>query len=189
MCVAHAHGTSKLKVLDCGVARVISDQALSLGQRAATVGQICTFPPAYAAPETLHDALGPIGPQTDVYSFAVLVVELLVDRTPTEGEHIGEYADRALDPERRPTPRAMGVNAGDAVEAVLAKAVTVDPSQRPGDIGEFWGMLKNAASRDAQQNRAGGDMGFPKPPVTAAPSARAGYLPRTPAAGLAPGRQ
>src|SRR5258708_406468 len=184
--VAYAHGSSKLKVLDFGVAKVISDHALSLGPRAATVGQIRMFTPAYAAPEQFHDALGPIGPQTDVYSFAVLVVELLADRTPVEGEHIGEYADRALDPERRPTPRAMGVNAGDAVEAVVARAVTVDPSQRPGDIGEFWGMLKNAASRDAQQNRAGGDAGFPKPPVTAAPSARAGYLPRTTAGGLPP---
>ena len=38
-----------------------------------------------------------------------MVVELLADRTPIEGEHIGEYADRALDPERRPTPRSMGV--------------------------------------------------------------------------------
>jgi serine/threonine-protein kinase len=183
--VAYAHGSSKLKVLDFGVAKVISDHALSLGPRAATVGQIRMFTPAYAAPEQFHDALGPIGPQTDVYSFAVLVVEILADRTPIEGEHIGEYADRALDPERRPTPRSMGIAIGDAVEAVLAKAVTVDPSQRPTDIGEFWGMLKNAATRDAQLNRAGGEPGFPQPPIAAAPSARAGYGgPRNTAGGL-----
>src|SRR5258708_5231405 len=182
--VAHDHGSSKLKVLDFGVAKVISDHALSLGPRAVTVGQIRMFTPAYAAPEQFHDALGPIGAQTDVYSFAVLVVELLADRTPIEGEHIGEYADRALDPERRPTPRAMGVAVGDAIEAVIAKAVTVDPSQRPGDIGEFWGMLKNAATRDAQQNRSGGEPGYPKPPIAAAPSARAGYVSRTTAGGL-----
>jgi serine/threonine-protein kinase len=183
--VAYAHGSSKLKVLDFGVAKVISDHALSLGPRAATVGQIRMFTPAYAAPEQFHDALGPITAQTDVYSFAVLVVELLADRTPIEGEHIGEYADRALDPERRPTPRSMGIPIGDAVEAVLARAVTVDPSQRPSDIGEFWGMLKNAATRDAQLGRSGGEPGFPKPPIAAAPSARAGYGgPRNTAGGL-----
>ncbi len=187
--VAHAHGTSKLKVLDFGVAKVISDHALALGPRAATIGQIRMFTPAYAAPEQFHEALGPIGPQTDVYSFAVLVVELLADRTPIEGEHIGEYADRALDPERRPTPRSMGVSVGDAVEAVIAKAVTVDPSQRPSDVGEFWGMLKNAANRDAQQFRGGeyrgvAQAGFPKPPVDAAPSARAMYAPRVTAGKL-----
>jgi serine/threonine-protein kinase len=183
--VAHAHGTTKLKVLDFGVAKVISDHALALGPRAQTIGQIRMFTPAYAAPEQFHEALGPIGPQTDVYSFAVLVVELLADRTPIEGDHIGEYADRALDPERRPTPRSMGVQVGDAVEAVIAKAVTVDPSQRPSDVGEFWGMLKNAANRDAQQFRAGGvQAGFPKPPIDAAPSARAMYAPRVTAGKL-----
>src|SRR5262249_38137825 len=48
-------------------------------------------------------------------------------------------------------------------------------SQRPTDIGEFWGMLKNAATRDAQLGRSGGEPGFPKPPIAAAPSARAGF--------------
>ena len=182
--VAHSQGTSKLKVLDFGVAKVISDHALSLGPRVATIGQIRMFTPAYAAPEQFHDALGAIGPQTDVYSFAVLVVELLADRAPIEGEHIGEYADRALDPGRRPTPRSMGVHVGDAVEAVLARAVTVDPSQRPRDIGEFWGMLKNAATRDANQSRGVGELGFPSPPVMAAPSARGADLSKVTAGGL-----
>jgi eukaryotic-like serine/threonine-protein kinase len=171
--VAHTQGTSKLKVLDFGVAKVISDHALSLGPRVATIGQIRMFTPAYAAPEQFHDALGAIGPHTDVYSFAVLMVELLADRAPIEGEHIGEYADCALDPGRRPTPRSMGVHVGDAVEAVLARAVTVDPSQRPRDIGEFWGMLKNAATRDAHQSRGLGELGHPTPPALVAPSARA----------------
>jgi serine/threonine-protein kinase len=182
--VAHAQGSSKLKVLDFGVAKVISDHALSLGPRVATIGQIRMFTPAYAAPEQFHDALGAIGPYTDVYSFAVLVVELLADRAPIEGEHIGEYADRALDPERRPTPRSMGVVVGDAVEAVLARAVTVDPSQRPRDIGEFWGMLKNAATRDAHQSRSLGEVGFPQPAGMAAPSARGAQVAKVTAGGI-----
>src|SRR5258708_15227664 len=112
------------------------------------------FTPAYAAPEQFHDALGPIGPQTDVYSFAVLVVELLADRTPVEGEHIGEYADRALDPQRRPTPRAIALNACDAVEAVLTPPLTADPSHRPGNIREYSGIPKKSAYRDAHQTSA-----------------------------------
>ncbi|HEY3595283.1 MAG TPA: serine/threonine-protein kinase [Polyangiaceae bacterium] len=169
--VAHAHDSSKLKVLDFGVAKIVSDHALSIGPRAATIGQIRMFTPAYAAPEQFQEDLGPIGPQTDVYSFAVMVVELLVDRSPIEGEHLGDYADRALDPVRRPTPRAMDIDVGDAVEAVIARAVSVNPKERPHDVGEFWGMLKHAAQRD-QKVRDSDVHGFPNPPVQAAPSAR-----------------
>src|SRR5215471_17761359 len=170
----HAQNSVKLKVLDFGVAKIISDHALSIGPRAATLGQIRMFTPAYAAPEQFHEPLGPIAAATDVYSFAVLVVELLADKTPIEGEHLGEYADRALDPARRPTPRAMGIEVGDAVEAVIARAVSVDPARRPKDIGEFWGMLKHAVQVD-QKNRTSDEQGYPEPPLAAAPSFRGGY--------------
>jgi hypothetical protein len=112
-----------------------------------------------------------------VYSFAVMLVELLADKTPVEGEHIGEYADRALDLHRRPTPRSMGVEVGDAVEAAIGKAVSVNPAERPRDIGEFWGMLKHASQRD-QKARESGERGVPYSPHDAAPSAREARRPR-----------
>jgi serine/threonine protein kinase len=183
--VAHAHDSSKLKVLDFGVAKIVSDHALSIGPRAATIGQIRMFTPAYAAPEQFQDDVGPISAQTDVYSFAVVVVELLADKTPVEGEHIGDYADRALDAARRPTPRSMGIEVGDAVEAVIARAVSVDPAQRPQDIGEFWGMLKHASQRD-QKARDGDAHGFPNSPLSAAPSAKEPRRTRATAAARAP---
>jgi serine/threonine protein kinase len=181
--IVHADGGRKLKVLDFGVAKIISDHALALGPRAATLGQIRMFTPAYAAPEQFDESLGAIATQTDVYSFAVLLVEILADKTPIEGEHIGEYADRALDRARRPTPRAMGITVGDAVEAVITQAVSVDPARRPRDIGEFWGMLKHAAQRD-ERARTGERHGYPTPPLAAAPSAR--NAPRPQAAGKLP---
>jgi len=176
---AHAHDdSSKLKVLDFGVAKVISDHALALGPRAVTLGHVRLFTPAYAAPEQFDETIGPITPQTDVYSLAVLVVELLGDRTPIEGEHIGEFADRALDRQNRPTPRALGLDVGDAVESVLARGVAVEPQARPRDIGELWSLLKGAAARDARVVRRGAGEGFPLPPQDIAPSARDGYVSR-----------
>lgn len=140
--VAHSQGSTKLKVLDFGVAKVISDHAMSLGPRAATLGQVRMFTPAYGAPEQFNDSLGKIAQYTDVYACALVVLELLTDRTPVSGEHFGELADRVLDRGRRPTPRAMGVAVGDAVENVMLRAVSVDPSHRPSDIGEFGNVEK-----------------------------------------------
>jgi serine/threonine protein kinase len=141
-------GGFKLKVMDFGVAKVLQDHLLSLGPRAATLGQIKMFTPAYGAPEQFDDKLGPIGPWTDVYAFALMLVELLQDKSAFDGENLGEFLDQATNPHVRPTPRSLGIQVGDRVEAIMRSALDVNPRQRPGDIGEFWGSLKHAAQTD-----------------------------------------
>jgi hypothetical protein len=39
--------------------------------------------------------------------------------------------------------------------------VSIDPARRPGDVGEFWGMLKNAVSRDLEARGSFGYSGAP----------------------------
>lgn len=143
----------RVKVLDFGVAKIVSDGALDMGPRVATFGQIRIFAPAYGAPEQFDDRLGPVGPWTDVYALALVFIEALRDHTVMEGEHLGEYAMKAVDTTFRPTPRALGVAVGDELEATLAKALAVVARERPQDAGEFWGMLKNAVRRDQESGR------------------------------------
>jgi serine/threonine protein kinase len=140
----------KLKVLDFGVAKILADSALATGHAARTMGNVRMFAPAYGAPEQFDENVGPIGPWTDVYAVALVTLEALGDRTVMDGEHLGEFAMKALDPAHRPTPRALGIAVGDGVEALLARAVAIDPGERPGDAGELWGMLKHAMGVDAQ---------------------------------------
>ena len=104
------------------------------------------FAPAYGAPEQFDETVGAIGPWTDVYALALVVLEALTNRTAMEGERLGEFALKALDGMNRPTPRSVGVSVGDDVEAVMARAVAISPSTRPSDAGQFWGMLKHAMS-------------------------------------------
>ncbi len=144
----------RLKVLDFGVAKVVSDHALSLGPRAATMGQIKMFTPAYGAPEQFDSTIGATGPQTDVYAFALIVVELLGDRPPIAGEHLGEFLEAATTEARRPTPRALGLAVSDRVEALFESALAVRPTDRPADLGEFWGQLKNALLQDEEARRS-----------------------------------
>ncbi len=143
----------KLKVLDFGVAKVVSDHALAMGPRAVTLGHIRIFAPAYASPEQFEDKIGKIGPWTDVYSITLVILEMLRDRTVNEGEHLGEFAMKTLDEVNRPTPRSLGISVGDAVEALLGRAVSMAPSERPQDAGELWGMLKNAIRIDTESGR------------------------------------
>jgi hypothetical protein len=145
---------TKLKVLDFGVAKVLADSALAMGAAARTLGNVRIFTPAYGAPEQFDESVGAIGPWTDVYAIALVVLECLTDRTVVDGEHIGELAAKALDPGRRPTPRALGVPTGDEVEAAMARAVALSPAERPRDAGELWGMLKHAIAADQASGRA-----------------------------------
>jgi eukaryotic-like serine/threonine-protein kinase len=141
---------TKLKVLDFGVAKVMADSALAIGPTAKTVGNVRIFAPAYGAPEQFDERAGVIGPWTDVYTLALVALEALVDRTIMEGEHIGQFAAKALDPVNRPTPHVVGAATGAAVEKVFARALAVNPTDRPRDAGEWWGLLKNSMQRDAQ---------------------------------------
>jgi serine/threonine-protein kinase len=142
----------KLKVLDFGVAKVVSDHALEMGPRAPTLGHIRIFSPAYASPEQFDDKIGKIGPWTDVYAVTLVLLEMMRDKTVNEGEHLGEFAMRTLG-EVRPTPRALGVAVGDEVEALLSRAVSLSTTERPQDAGELWGMLKHAIRKDAESGQ------------------------------------
>ena len=144
---------TKLKVLDFGVAKILHDSALAMGPTARTVGNVRMFAPAYGAPEQFDESLGPIGPWTDVYAVTLVVLEALRDRTVMEGEHIGEFALKAVDPANRPVPRALGIAVGDEVESVLARAVALLPDERPRDAGELWGTLKHAIRVDEASGR------------------------------------
>ncbi|HEX3770303.1 MAG TPA: protein kinase [Polyangiaceae bacterium] len=144
----------KVKILDFGVAKVMADSALAMGPTQQTVGNMRMFAPAYGAPEQFDERLGAIGPWTDVYTVALVVLEALRDHTVMDGEHLGDFVGKALDEEKRPTPRALGIAVGDATERLFGRALAVDPSKRPRDAGEFWGMLKNAMQVDARSGRA-----------------------------------
>jgi len=157
---------TKLKVLDFGVAKVLADSALAMGAAVRTMGNVRIFTPAYAAPEQFDEGIGAIGPWTDVYAIALVVLEALTDRTVMEGEHIGELAAKAIDPNQRPTPRALGIQTGHEVEAALARAVALSPADRPRDAGELWGMLKHAMAEDrAVGFETGAAMGDASAPV------------------------
>jgi hypothetical protein len=146
--LARTAAGTKLKVLDFGVAKILSDSALAMGPSARTLGNVRMFAPAYGAPEQFDDRIGVIGAWTDVYALALVVLEALTDRSVVEGEHLGEFAMKALDKVNRPTPRVLGVAVGDEVENVLTRATALVPAERPQDAGEFWGMLKHALRVD-----------------------------------------
>ena len=137
--VSEVGGERVVKVLDFGVAKV-----RAATQASGTSGAGALFTPAYGAPEQWNPAsFGEAGPWTDVWGLALTAVEALVGEPVIGGDH-QRIMKQVLDRARRPTPRTHGVVVPDAVEAVFARALAVDPRERPRDAGVFWKALREA---------------------------------------------
>ena len=135
----------RLKVLDFGVAKVLDESRLEVGPRVQTMGQIRIFAPAYGAPEQFDDRVGPIGPHTDVYAFALVLLETMAGRTVMAGEHLGDFAMAALDPDKRPSPALVGLVLAPEVTAVFDRALALRPQDRWPKVKDFWAALRMAA--------------------------------------------
>lgn len=129
-----------IRLLDFGIAKVESDRERGF---ASTATARSAFTMNYAAPEQLLNR--PTGPWTDVYALAVVSVELLAGRHPYAELGPLEVMLTLPDPNRRPTPLAMGVRVSGEIERAFASALSVAIEARP-NIRAFWDSLVAAST-------------------------------------------
>ncbi|MCB9569362.1 MAG: SUMF1/EgtB/PvdO family nonheme iron enzyme [Myxococcales bacterium] len=132
-----------IKVLDFGIAKVMQSQAQTAMH--STGYNVSSFTPNYGAPEQFDRTHGATGPWTDVFGMALVFVEIMRGGKPVlDGETFLQLAFASQNPDRRPTPRALGIEVSDAVEAVFARAFAVKVVDRFRTMGEFWAALAGA---------------------------------------------
>lgn len=130
---------TRTKILDFGVAKIMD--ASTGGVVDPAEAEIASCTPTYAAPEQFNPKRGDTGPHTDVYALALVLLELLRGGEPALDGTVEELAASSQDPARRPTPRSLGLEVSDEVEAAFARALAVDPSERFRNIGQFYAAL------------------------------------------------
>ncbi len=133
-----------VKLLDFGIAKVVQDAQKMAGSFSKTSGNVTSFTPAYGAPEQFSRTHGATGPWTDVFSFALVLVEALTNKAPLDGDDFVQLGFASANTASRPTPRTFGAPVSDAVEAVFVKALAVKPEARYQSAGEFWNVLRQA---------------------------------------------
>jgi serine/threonine-protein kinase len=152
--VANVHGERVVKILDYGIAKAKSVASQIAGRASQTGTAFASFTPAYGAPEQwLPKRYGQTGPWTDVWGLGLVLVEGLAGRPVIDGDQAAMMGT-ALDANRRPSPRAEGVEVSDAVEAVFQRALALDPRHRHSDAGEFWAQLDAARVAPARPPKA-----------------------------------
>lgn len=140
-----APGAISAKILDFGVAKVLGQWPTLTGQMADTTGDASAFTPAYSAPEQWLRRLGATGPWTDVYAFALVLVEMMAGRRALDGSDGPQLMAACLDPAVRPTPRALGCQVSDEIEAVFQRALALDPRNRHPNLRALWAELGRAS--------------------------------------------
>jgi serine/threonine protein kinase len=134
MLVTNRRGDERLKLLDFGIAKVMTDE-----ERAPTLGQTSTqahlqmFSLEYAAPEQMSGTR--TGPWTDVHALSLVLTEMLTGDQPYEGDDSVEIFSEALS-RVRPTPARHGLDVGPW-EPVLQRALALRPADRYPDAGSL----------------------------------------------------
>jgi eukaryotic-like serine/threonine-protein kinase len=134
-------GDTAAKVLDFGVAKLVTDEPHQPGNDAATVmtaaGMIIGTP-AYMAPEQFRAT--PADGRTDVYSLGVIAYEMLSGELPFGG---GSLADVVLAQSRGVPPMPPDLVPLAAERAILG-ALSADPDRRPASPQAFAHLLASA---------------------------------------------
>lgn len=128
--------TGAIKLMDFGVARTPD---VSLTQAGTTVGT-----PNYMSPEQLQGSR--VGPLADLYSFGVVLYQLLTQRLPFHGEGLTALCNNIL----KGQATRLSVHRPDLagpVEEVIHKAFAVKPEDRYATCVEFAEAFAKAASR------------------------------------------
>ncbi len=175
--VADVGGRRVCKVVDFGIAKVLADVSNLTRAMQETGAAIQAFTPLYGAPEQFDRKYGATGPWTDVFAFALVVVEVMTGRPALDGADTPQLFVSSMRPDRRPTPRACGLRVTEAIEQLFARALAVDPKARFPSMGPFWhGLVAEAARAPAADALAATAMGPASPGVAAlgfAPTAMA----------------
>ncbi len=139
---------ARIKLLDFGIAKVMQTRASGLQQ----TGTLPTaFTPHYGAPEQFSRTYGETGPWTDVFAMALVIIEVMQGgRRAFTGDDYMDLARQACDDDRRPTLRTLKHPCSDAVEAVFARALAVQPIHRYPTMSEFWTALLGAVNPQAE---------------------------------------
>jgi predicted Ser/Thr protein kinase len=156
----------RVKITDFGVARL---GPTTLTQTGAVVGT-----PSYMSPEQLSG--GTVDGRADLFATGAVLYELLTGAKAFPGRDAAEVMAMIL--HRAPTPpAALGIALGDALGAVLDRALAKDPGQRFQSAREFAHALSAAAGAAMPTTEA--DATVVAPSAGAPPPSAAAWDPET----------
>ena len=131
------------KIIDLGIAKRVAAESLSMTGTGLFVGKL-----KYCSPEQAGAlAEGKVlDGRSDLYSFGVVLYEMLAGRPPFEAQTPEAYLGKHLHSPAPPLDTSrLPVRSGPALSAIVRKALEKDRDKRFGSAREFAGALERAS--------------------------------------------
>lgn len=123
----------------------IMDYALARLEGEPFDDAITFLTPEYASPEQFMGYEHLVGPWSDVFSIALVLVEMMLGGGQVmPGDDFEALRAACLDEAKRPTPRSFGLDVSDAVEMVFLRALEIDVHRRYNSGAHLMGALTRA---------------------------------------------
>lgn len=129
-----------------GKTQVLNPLFLEMPMRPSVEAEPLLGNAGYLSPEAIQGR--PLDSRSDVFSLAVIFHELIADQPLIRGRTPREKAEATLQ-QKFPPPSGFNLTLPAAIDQVVLKALSLDPSQRFLNAGEFSKALKDAAGEFA----------------------------------------
>ena len=134
---------NQIKVMDFGLAKLKG--SLKLTRTSSTVGTL-----AYMAPEQIQG--GEVDARSDIFSFGVVLFELLTGRTPFRGEHEAAIVYSIVNEEPESLVKLRS-EAPPELERIINRALEKDPEDRYQSAADMVSELRRLLKQSSRVSR------------------------------------
>ena len=138
---------NQIKVMDFGLAKLKG--SLKLTRTSSTVGTL-----AYMAPEQIQG--GEVDARSDIFSFGVVLYEMLTGHKPFRGEHEAAMVYSIVNEEPDPIQKYLPETSSELVH-ILNRALEKEPSERYQSVAEMTIDLKRLKKQTSRVSRTVAD--------------------------------
>jgi serine/threonine protein kinase/tetratricopeptide (TPR) repeat protein len=134
---------NQVKVMDFGLAKLKG--SLKITRSSSTVGTL-----AYMAPEQLHG--GDVDVRSDIFSFGIVLYEMLTGQTPFRGEHEAALMYSIVN-ENPQAPSRLRAEISPELDRIVQRSLEKDPEDRYQHIDDMVSELRRVQKQTSRVSR------------------------------------